>query len=230
MAVGVAVVIPVRNGELHVASAIDSCLSQTIQLTEIVVVDDGSEDNTARIATSFGSRVRLVRQNWSGAATAMNTGVTETTSPFVSFLDHDDLWSSEKIATQMREFELNPALDAVFGHLVQFVSPEVEASLAARLWCPTQPQPGICASVMLIRREALAHFGPFEGGRDASAFMKWQVRARMNGFNFAVPDAVLVRRRIHAMNSSRVESALNRELYLNCARELILNRRRTKGR
>jgi glycosyltransferase involved in cell wall biosynthesis len=225
MSLEIACIIPVRNGAAHIGEALDSCLAQRLPPEDIVVVDDGSEDETSAVVAHYVPKVRYFRQDWTGAAAAMNFGVAATRSPLIAFIDHDDLWLPEKLECQACVLAQNPEVEAVFCHLTQFISPETPSELAGRLHCPSTPQVGICASAILIRRESLLRFDPFEGGRDASAFMKWQVRAQMADFAYKTLREVLVRRRLHASNSSRREASLNHEIYLDCARELITKRR-----
>lgn len=92
-----AAVIPVYNGERYLRRAVESVLSQTHPLDEVVVVDDGSTDGTPDLLKSFGSRVRVVRQANRGVAAARNTGIRLTTATWVALLDADDFWHPKKI-------------------------------------------------------------------------------------------------------------------------------------
>lgn len=109
------VVIPAWNAADTVAQAIDSVLMQTCQRFEIVVVDDGSTDDTIAVAqAAAGSRARVLREERRGVSAARNTGIEAAAAPWVSFLDADDLWLPGYLAEMAAELEANPALGLAF--------------------------------------------------------------------------------------------------------------------
>lgn len=102
----ISVVIPLYNKEPHVKRALDSILNQTIQNFEIIVIDDGSTDNSAQVVKSFSDpRIRLIMQENSGVSIARNKGIKEAKSELIAFLDADDEWTSNylEIILRMRE-------------------------------------------------------------------------------------------------------------------------------
>ena len=88
----IAAVIPVYNRAGLIGRAIESALGQMRPPDEIVVVDDGSTDDTAAVAAAYGHPVRVIRQPNSGVSVARNLGITQTNCEFIAFLDSDDLW------------------------------------------------------------------------------------------------------------------------------------------
>src|SRR5690606_28366702 len=116
----VSVIIPVYNGERYLAEAVHSILAQTVPTLEIIVVDDGSTDGTARVAQRFGDAVCYVYQPNRGPAAARNRGLERARGEIVAFLDADDLWREGKLACQCARLEADPTLDIVLGH-TQFV-------------------------------------------------------------------------------------------------------------
>ncbi|MGX2039602.1 glycosyltransferase family 2 protein [Methylocaldum sp. MU1018] len=86
------VVIPAFNRAREIPGCLDSVLAQRRQDFEIIVVDDGSIDDTARVVKSYGNRVRLIRQENRGPGAARNTGIRAANGEYVAFLDSDDLW------------------------------------------------------------------------------------------------------------------------------------------
>jgi glycosyltransferase involved in cell wall biosynthesis len=95
-------VIPTRDAYPMVVDAVDSVLAQTLTAAEVVVVDDGSRDGTAEIlAERYADRpeVRVVRGTFGSAAAARNAGWRAARSPWIGFLDADDVWFPEKLAT-----------------------------------------------------------------------------------------------------------------------------------
>ena len=101
----VSVVMPVYNGENYLRLAIESVLSQTFQDFEIIVIDDGSKDSTPDIAQSFDGRVRYIRQENGGVASAVNHGIRSARGRYFAWLSHDDLWAPEKLSEQVRAIE-----------------------------------------------------------------------------------------------------------------------------
>jgi glycosyltransferase involved in cell wall biosynthesis len=101
----VSVIIPTFNRCQKVARAVASVLFQTISDYEIIVVDDGSTDNTSSALKLFGSQVTVITHpHQMGVSAARNTGVKSTTSPLIAFLDSDDYWLPEKLAAQVSFF------------------------------------------------------------------------------------------------------------------------------
>lgn len=97
----VSVVIPTYNRARTIGKAIDSVLAQSFQDLEVIVVDDGSQDDTSEVLSRFGSRIRLIRQENCGVSAARNAGIREARGKWIAFLDSDDEWRPEKLARQM---------------------------------------------------------------------------------------------------------------------------------
>ena len=113
MSRSVSVVIPTYNYGRFIADALRSVLAQSYPIAEIIVVDDGSSDNTELVVMEFGDRVRYVRQANAGVCAARNRGVAESTGELIAFLDADDTWEPEKTAKQVARFELDPEIGLV---------------------------------------------------------------------------------------------------------------------
>lgn len=97
----VSVIIPTYNRSKTVGRSITSVLLQTYRPVEIVVVDDGSTDETQAVLDCFGESIRVIRQANAGPSAARNRGVTESSGEIVAFLDSDDVWLPEKLASQI---------------------------------------------------------------------------------------------------------------------------------
>jgi glycosyltransferase involved in cell wall biosynthesis len=104
----VSVIIPTFNRSPFLKKAIESVLSQTYQDFELIIVDDGSTDDTPRLASNFGQRIIYVRQERKGPANARNIGIKKSARPLIAFLDSDDWWDEEKLAIQFHEMQQNP--------------------------------------------------------------------------------------------------------------------------
>jgi glycosyltransferase involved in cell wall biosynthesis len=106
----ISVVIPAYNSAKSICRAIDSILAQSYCDYEIIVIDDGSTDNTAAIVSGYGSQVNYIYEENSGVCVARNAGVKAANGQWIAFLDHDDQWSPEKLARQMEIVENNSDL------------------------------------------------------------------------------------------------------------------------
>jgi glycosyltransferase involved in cell wall biosynthesis len=109
----VAAVIPTRNRASTIGMAIKSAIDQTYPLSEIIVIDDGSTDNTIEIINSFPDpRIRLIQQKHLGACAARNAGWRSSDAEWIGFLDSDDIWMAEKTEYQLKYCD--PGVSACF--------------------------------------------------------------------------------------------------------------------
>ncbi len=108
------VVIPCFNAKRWIAEAIDSCLFQTYRNVEVIVVDDGSTDESATVVEEYGDRVRLIRQANSGGCAARNVGFAAATGDYIQFLDADDYLYPVKLERQIALMQ-SENCDAVYG-------------------------------------------------------------------------------------------------------------------
>jgi len=106
----VSVVIPAYNAGAFVSRTIDSVLAQTYRDFELIVVDDGSTDNTSDVVRSYGASVRYIYQENAGDGTARNTGISAAKGEWIAFLDHDDEWLPRKLELQMDILKRNSQL------------------------------------------------------------------------------------------------------------------------
>lgn len=101
----VSVIIPAYNSAHYLTGAVDSILAQTFTDFEILVIDDGSTDDTGQVMARYGAPVRYIRQPNSGVAAARNRGIAESQGRYVAFLDADDTWMPQKLERQVRALE-----------------------------------------------------------------------------------------------------------------------------
>jgi glycosyltransferase involved in cell wall biosynthesis len=110
----VQVVMPAYNAEAYIGEAIDSVLAQTFTDWELTVVDDGSTDATADVVAGYSDgRIGLVRTGNGGPSSARNRALAESRSPYVAFLDADDLWRRDKLERQVAVMEAKPDVGLV---------------------------------------------------------------------------------------------------------------------
>jgi teichuronic acid biosynthesis glycosyltransferase TuaG len=110
----VSVVIPVYNHQEFVGDAIESVLAQNYNSLEVLVVDDGSTDNTATVVRNFGNRVRYFYKNNGGTSSALNVGIKCARGTHVCWLSSDDMFLPTKIQKQIKLFENHPGLGMVY--------------------------------------------------------------------------------------------------------------------
>lgn len=111
-------VIPAYNAEKYIGRAIDSILRQTHPVDEILVVDDGSTDNTADVVRSYGDKVKLLSQENGGVSAARNAGIQAAAGDWIAFLDADDEWLPEKTALQVKLLNKNSNLVWMCGNYI----------------------------------------------------------------------------------------------------------------
>jgi len=220
------VIIPVYNGERYLAETIDSVLAQNHRSIEVIIVDDGSTDGTARIANNYGSSIRYCYQQNLGTAAAMNRGTDLAFGEYLSFLGADDLWTEDRIRVQFKAFDAHPDVDIVSGYVKQFFSPEMTESVKKRIRFSDDLIPGHVIPAMLIKRQAFFRVGLFETRWKIGAEMSWYLRAKEAGLKIMIlPDLVLLRR-IHESNKG-----ITKRSFINQRAQILkaaLNRRRAR--
>ena len=111
------VVLPGYNGRDVIRGAIDSALAQGVHL-RVIVVDDGSKDDTGAIARAYGPPVHVITQANRGVSGARNTGLAAARAPYVALLDQDDVWAPGKLARQLALLEAHPDVGLVFTDML----------------------------------------------------------------------------------------------------------------
>lgn len=196
----ISVIVPVYNAGRYLAEAVESILAQAYRPIEIIVVDDGSTDDSADVARRFGSAVRYYFQANAGAAAARNQGVEFSQGTFLSFLDADDLWVTDKLSRQMAILADDPDLSMVFGHVQQFYSPELDEETRKKIDLSQETMPGYHVGTMLLKRDDFLRVGPFETALKVGEFIDWHAKAMEKGLkNFMMPEVVM-KRRLHTNN------------------------------
>jgi len=116
----VSVIIPNYNYGHFLAQTVDSVLAQTYENVEIIVVDDGSTDDSARVLDGYGEKIRWYRQANKGVSEARNRGIAESKGEILAFLDSDDVWLSQKIEKQVEVFQADANVGLVHCCYVDF--------------------------------------------------------------------------------------------------------------
>jgi len=221
----VSVIIPAYNCQRYVEEAIHSLLAQTYTSTEIIVIDDGSTDATADAVKHYVPPVKYAFQPNGGPDSARNHGIDLARGSFFAFLDADDLWVRDKLALQLDAFTKDPNLDAVFGHIEQFISAELNENLRSRIMMRPGPMPGYTFESMLVRRDSFFEVGKFNTDHTLGAFLDWHARAQEKGLKSLMLPDIVASRRIHSDNLG-IRRANAQSDYLRLLKG-ILDRRRS---
>jgi glycosyltransferase involved in cell wall biosynthesis len=215
----ISVIIPVFNGERYLAESIESVLAQDYQPLEVLVVDDGSSDGSASVGERYGPRVQCYRREHTGVAASVNAGVALSSGPLLAFNDADDVWLPGKLRLHAAVLAAEPALDMVFGHVQQFVSPEL-ADLQPAPRLDFEPLKGIHIGAMLLRRSAWLRAGGFDPTWNMAVIADWYLRATEAGLTHRMLPEVVMRRRVHQNNLTRRERRGYEEYLLILKRSL----------
>ena len=203
----VSVVIPAYNAAHYIASAIESALAQTTAPREIIVIDDGSTDDTRAIVERFGGDVRYVIQQNRGVSAARNNGIDQSRSKYVAFLDADDTWLPVKIERQIAALNAAQGRASYTAHLVVddrskplFVN-RSERHLTSISDLLTKGNVVGSPSSVLCERSLFAEVGKFDTAFSLCA--DWEMWIRIATVTEFVPvDEPLVKYRVHGDNMS----------------------------
>ncbi len=201
MAAGaISVLMPVFNGERFLAQAIESVLSQSLPAVEVVVVDDGSTDESASVAESFGPPVRLVRRPHRGVASARNAGVRAAVGDLIALQDADDLMKPGRLERQAA------ALGDAGAPALTLGRAEVRAQdgVAAPAWLAHayENSDRYTPASMMATRSALELVGPFDETMRRGSDTDWLLRALEAGVRPVMIEEEVIVRRFHGDNLS----------------------------
>jgi glycosyltransferase involved in cell wall biosynthesis len=226
----VSCIVPVYNGERYLAQALDSIFTQHHQALDVIVVDDGSTDGTAGVATSYGSRVRYIDQQNAGPAAARNRGLEAATGDFVAFLDADDLWSPDKLAVQLGRFAERPDLGYCVAHVQNFWEPELQHEAEAyQDQARAQPMAGYVTGTLMAPRSVFQTVGSFDASLGHGDAADWFLRADAQGAAKELLPDVLLFRRLHPANRSRNFAEDSRGEFLRLLKARLDRRRHQAG-
>jgi glycosyltransferase involved in cell wall biosynthesis len=207
----VTIVVPAYNAERYLSGALRSILDQEFDDFEVIVVDDGSIDDTAAVAACHTS-VSVLQQPNGGVARARNAGIEASRGRFVAFLDSDDLWLPQKLSLQVELVRSEPAPDYVLGKMQCFV----DDGFAPPAWIRRSmftPQLAHSTGTILAKRSAFDRVGGFDPDTVPAETVDWFARAADAGLQGSAVDALILLRRFHEANSAAYGvHALNAQL------------------
>jgi len=233
----VTAIIPAYNEEKLLPRAIASVLCQTLPPQEIIVVDDGSKDRTFEVASSFGDRVRCVRQQNSGLASARNSGIRSAQGEYVALLDSDDEWFPWHLENAMQALKAHPEAHwfngstqrrAVTGELEYDLIPDVawQGDSGVYNFFETQARfAHLNSSAIVVRTDIFREAGGFDeslkrGGEDLDMWFRIALAHPLILYS-RIPSAVYWRRAGSIMTRNLADSRYFLERIQRTARHAI---------
>ncbi|WP_436516308.1 glycosyltransferase family A protein [Ekhidna sp. To15] len=215
----ISVIIPAYNAGKFISKTLNSVFSQSLIPHEVIVVDDGSTDNTSEVIKQFDAKYSYQKNQ--GTAGALNHGVQLATGNVYAFLDHDDIWQPNKLLLQNKVLESKPEVDMVFTLLENII---VNETLEDLVDVDLGPVNGIHKSTFMVRETSFRKIGQFSTSCGTQEFLNWFSHALEQGLKAHTVQEVLVSRTIHGSN----QTILNKEMKNDFPKVIksILDRRR----
>jgi len=202
----ISVIIPAYNAAKHIKETLQSVLSQTYPNIEILVIDDGSTDNTKQIVKSFGAKVRYYYQENSGPSAARNKGVKEAKGKYIAFIDSDDLWCKTALEKMMVSLKENHS-DLVFSNaLISYENGSEEI-----FWVEKPSNQNIFSNLIfenfllmncLVNKEIFKRVGPFDETLKKVEDFDFWLKAAKAGCKFSFINEPLFIYKKHAESAS----------------------------
>ncbi len=226
----ITILIPVYNGEKFVKDAIDSALAQTYDNFEILVVNDGSTDNTKEVLASYGDRIRVISKPNGGVSTALNTGIANMRGEWLSWLSHDDKYLPDKLLAQVKELNRmigegcediqkiilycsNERIDINGNFILRKSHLYKEGESPKDTMLNNIKHYNICGCAVLIPKRALEEVGEFDVKIPTCSDADMWYRMMFAGYRFVFMNKVLVQSRQHqGQVSKRKEAQCKAEL------------------
>lgn len=221
----ISVILSVFNGKNYVQEAIESVLAQDYPNVELVLVNDGSTDETADILQGYLDQAIIITQMNHGLGAGRNAGIQAASGDYLSFIDHDDLWERGKLSQQMAAMNSVEQDLIVFSHVQQFVCSTLSADERSCLRVPEEPMPGFIAGTMLLSRARFNEVGEFFAINQVGEFVDWYLRAQEKQIPVQMMPQVLLHRRIHRTNMGRQAEAYQRTAYLRILKAGLVRKR-----
>lgn len=212
----VTVIIPTYNRAAFVAEAIDSVLAQSERDFELLVIDDGSTDETQRVCEAYGARLQYFQQEHRGVSAARNFGIAQARGSFITFLDSDDLWQKHKLRQQIAWLNAHPEIMLCYTNEiwirrgVRVNQKKLHQKAGGWIYPLCLPRCIISPSSVLMRRELFEHVGTFDESLPiCEDYDQWlRVAARFEvGF---LDEPLIIKRGGHADQLSHSEFGIDR--------------------
>jgi len=220
----ISVIIPVYNGAEFLPAALASVRAQAYTPLELIVVDDGSTDQTAQVVQRLGDDIHYLYQQNQGPAAARNTGIAAAQGELITFLDADDLWPADKLAQQVAALAAAPGAALSWGYTQISVYDEAPRALPplAPSWYP------LLGSI-LCRRAVFQQIGGFEASLRYAEDVDWFMRIREEQIMVEKSPGIVLFYRLR--RGSMTDGKPMQELgVVECIRRAVQRRRQREGR
>jgi len=219
----ISVVIPVYNREGFIARALDSVLAQTLRPLEVIVVDDGSCDNTPKILESYHDKIHVITQENAGVSAARNSGIKAAKGTWICLLDSDDVWHHDKLKLQRAYHDKHPTI--MISHTAEkWIRNDKEIKQKAHHdkpegWCFEENLPfcKIAPSTIMIAQEVFEKVGYFDEGLEVCEDYDLWLRV-LRAYEIGLVHEALVTKyaghenqlsfKYHSMDTFRIEALL----------------------
>ena len=207
----VSVIVPVYNGERFLDEALRSILDQTYPSVEIIVVDDGSVDQSAEIIQAY-KNIQYIYQANQGVTVARNTGVSVAQGEFIAFLDQDDRWTPHKLTEQIGYLQDHSEVGFVLSHARMFLENGAGVPTWLKADYVSEDHVGFIPGTFTVRKQIFKEIGGFDANLQIASDIDWFSRAIDAGVKLYVLPEVLLHKRVHTANLSFQEEAIRGEL------------------
>jgi glycosyltransferase involved in cell wall biosynthesis len=218
----ISAIVPVHNGAAYVAEALHSIREQTCPAAEVIVVDDGSTDDTVAVVRRVEPEAILIRQPRGGPSVSKNAGASRASGHWLAFLDHDDLWPAERNEALLNGLQRQPDTGFAYGRFC--FGQMAGGALDARLKKIDNTAIPFLLHSALIRRDIWQSIGGLNPARNRSEDVDFYLRLRDAGVAIACVEATTLIYRLHGGNLSRA-AALNNAAMLEVMHDAIRRRR-----
>jgi glycosyltransferase involved in cell wall biosynthesis len=222
----ISVIIPIYNGAKFIAEAVESIRRQDYAPMEIVIIDDGSTDETGQIVASLGNDIRYYYQRNTGPAAARNRGLAIARGELIGFLDSDDLWPQHKLQVQIPRLATDPNIDVVLGRIECIRLPgaaEFDGHDDADTFVDVHLGSGI------FRKSVFDKVGVFDEMLSFSEDRDWFLRAMEQGITIAVIEHTTLYYRLHSDNMTRDKNIIDFQFIKVLKKSLDRRRRQNNG-
>jgi glycosyltransferase involved in cell wall biosynthesis len=215
----ISVIIPCRNATNYLAEAVMGIRKQNMPV-EIIVVDDGSTDDTVKIAENMGCHV-IRHEKTQGQVAGKNTGLKAARGEYIMFHDHDDIMTEGTLSVLCRELTGDKNLFLVMAKVVDFISSELDDNEKIKIKVKVNPYYGLFSGAVLMRRKLFDIVGLFDERLNTGEIISLFVKMDEFKLMYAKIDMVASNRRIHNTNYGRTDAAKEKKDYLKVLRNHI---------
>jgi glycosyltransferase involved in cell wall biosynthesis len=219
------IIMPVRDGQRYIRAALDSVACQCSEADELIVIDDGSTDQTADIVNAFWApcKIMILKAHGKGPAKARNLGLVAAQGRLITFLDHDDYWPSHRIESHIDRLDSDPSIAVTMSKVKYFLSPDSAKENETR----TLPEAiyHVHLGASTFRRSVFENVGGFDEDMKFSEDHDLFLRIREVGLQIAPIDEIGLYYRIHDTNMTRDQSPEQMRYFFEVVKKSLSRRR-----